>query len=440
MAQVINDPYRNQSQKDYTANQPYVNGVSALLSGLIQGKTQELVQRKEQQKTASGLQHLLKIPSKEAHHLASLDPKLLEHVVKSKLAEPSRQAYAQGLNQIFGSDQKQQQQQNQMIPDNQSNMIMQDQSQNNPDIQQAMSVKNQQQDLQQGAIPQLGELNEKQASDLANLSLKKQKMTLEEKREQRRFEHEEKKFAHEMRKDALDETKEIRKELFGKKKAANNALESISRLEELEKEGLPTAGWSEFVKNAGLDIAALNGAPAEEYNKIAANFVRDAKAIFGNRLTDVDLQQFLKTVPSLSNSPEGRKRINANLKRIANLDIAAVDAFNDIVKKNDGIPPLDLDSQLDEALEKKRDSVYEKFKADLQKPVPASQNKFLTAAASVGGSALGTLGSAASHTASKSGPLITGALLGGRFGGPYGAAAGGAIGLLGSSVFDFLRK
>lgn len=394
MIQVINDPNRGHS--------PYLRGISSALEGLISHKTNELAQRSQRANTASGLQHLLNIPAQEAHHLASLDPQLLEHVVKSKLAEPSRQAYAQGLQQILGGGN---------VPSSAQMMSGQNATMENvPSARGAGAAPESQ-------IPQLMELNEKQAGELATLALKKQKMTQEER-----------KFQHQLKKDALSETKEIRKDLFSKKKAAQEAIESINRLEELEKEGLPTAGWNEFVKNAGLDIPALSGAPAEEYNKIAANFIRNAKAIFGSRLTDKDIEYFLKTVPSLANSPEGRKRINANLKRIANLDVAAVEAYNDIVKSNGGIPPLDLDVQLDEALDKKREGVYKKFKEDLQKEVPEAQNKLITTAGSIAGSALGKLGK-----------ILPGAAIGSRFG-PTGALAGGALGLFGGDIFDFLRK
>lgn len=395
MVQVINDPNRG--------NSPYLRGISSALEGLISHKTNELAQRTQRSNTASGLQQLLNIPAHEAHNLAALDPQLLEHVVKSKLSEPSRQAYAQGLQQILGGAN---------VPSSAQMMSGQNAEMENVPSSQGSGA------APESQIPQLMELNEKQAGELATLALKKQKMTQEEK-----------KFQHQLKKDALAETKEIRKDLFSKKKAAQEAIESINRLEELEKEGLPTAGWNEFVKNAGLDIPALSGAPAEEYNKVAANFIRNAKAIFGSRLTDKDIEYFLKTVPSLANSPEGRKRINANLKRIANLDVAAVEAYNDIVKKNDGIPPLDLDVQLDEALDKKREVVYKKFKEDLEKEVPAAQNKLITTAGSVAGSVLGKIGKAA-----------PGAIVGGRVGGLPGAITGGALSLFGGDIFDFLRR
>lgn len=203
------------------------------------------------------------------------------------------------------------------------------------------------------------------------------------------------------------QTKEARaegKELRDKKKAAKDTIEDINRLEELEKEGLAGAGAVEFYKNAGLDIPSLIGAPSEEYNKIAANFVRNAKSMFGSRLTDADLNQFLKTVPSLSNSPEGRKRINSNLKKIARLDIEYADTYRDIVKSNKGTIPFDLEEQLDDKMDKKREVIYQQFKKDLHKPVPKGESAILTGIlASVGGALgapgkiLGKIGGAVGH-------------------------------------------
>jgi len=236
----------------------------------------------------------------------------------------------------------------------------------------------------------------------------------------------ERKLEHDIKKEALSETKDIRKELFAKKNAAMDMLENIREMEDLEQEGLPGAGYVKLLEDFGLDIPALLGAPAEQYNKIAATFVKNAKAQFGNRLTDTDLKEFLKQVPSLSNSPEGRKRINATLKRMANLEIASAEAYEDIVTKNGGIPPLDLDLQLSKALDKKREGVYKQFKKDLAKEVPAGESSLTTALLSSAGKIAGKIPGAI-----KGG--LEGAALGayaGSKGGPITALGGAGLGAL----------
>ncbi|MEK6884942.1 MAG: hypothetical protein AABY22_35250, partial [Nanoarchaeota archaeon] len=41
----------------------------------------------------------------------------------------------------------------------------------------------------------------------------------------------------------------------------------------------------------------------EEFQKIEANFLRNAKQYFGGRISNYEVEQFLKTIPSLSQSP-----------------------------------------------------------------------------------------------------------------------------------------
>ncbi len=421
------------------------SGLSGALQGLAESKLQQIQKQHEYKSNYSGLQ-ALGIPN--AEQLAHLDSASLQQIIKHNLEAPSRQAYAQSLQGLLGGEQQQPQQQGIAPQAQQTQSPLQninpaqrqrlEQYLNSPAAQksgnseQILKLKKAlampfEQPTQPQAIPgqntqeQLpviqGGLNERQATELAKLGLQKQKMTAADKRHEKQLEHD-------LKKEALKETKEIRKDLFAKKKSAQDTIEAINRFEELEKEGLPSAGWSDLLKNAGLDIPSLLGASGEEYNKVAANFVRNAKAVFGSRLTDTDLNQFLKTVPSLSNSPEGRKRINANLKRVANLDKYAVDAYEDILKDNKGIPPLDLDLKLDKALDQKREAVYKQFKKDLEKEVPATQNT----AATLLQSGIGTL----IGGAKKALPTAIGYAVGGPVGAGLGAASSLLYNLFGS--------
>ena len=185
-------------------------------------------------------------------------------------------------------------------------------------------------------------------------------------------------------------TQQERKDLAERAKSAKNVLEDLNRFEELEKEGkLDTPGYVEFLERSGLDIPALMNPGSEEFNKIANNFVRDAKNYYGGRVSNFEVEQFLKTVPSLSQSPEGRKRVIANLRR---LNQGAVEYFNtarEITKENDGVPPYDLAEQVEERMEDKSKKLADRFKEDLKKPVPKGQNKLITALQATGGSILG---------------------------------------------------
>ena len=113
-------------------------------------------------------------------------------------------------------------------------------------------------------------------------------------------------------------TKDLRDTITNEAKASNGDLRDLERIEELEKEGkLDTPGYVEFLKRSGLNIPALQNEGSEEFQKITQNFMRNAKQYFGGNISNFEVEQFLKTIPSLSQSPEGRKRVISNMKRIA---------------------------------------------------------------------------------------------------------------------------
>lgn len=190
--------------------------------------------------------------------------------------------------------------------------------------------------------------------------------------------------------EAFKLTKQERSDILKAGRKAEQQLEDLNRMEELEKEGkLDTPGYAEFLKRSGLDIPALMDVGSEEFNKIAANFIGGAKDALGGRVTNFELEQFLKTIPSLSQSPEGRKRVIANLKRIKRTEIEYKNALKEVIKDNKGVPPLDLLEEIDDRIGKKLDKISTQFREDLSKKVPKGQNKLITALQTLAGSAIG---------------------------------------------------
>lgn len=421
------------------------SGLSTGLQQLMQMKLQDMQQRQGQQRQSLGLQALGFQPE-VAQQLALLPESTLKEVVKQQLMAPQQAAFASALGELFGQPQPQQemalftqdqQQPSQSLPQGLQSLIggqpqlaslalegllkPQGQLQQPLGMQQQISQESvaipegQRKDIIPIAQPRL---NEKQATEIAKLRLQKEKMSTKERAESFKL------------------TKDIRKDILDKAKAARQNLHDLDRMEELQKEGkLDTPGYVEFLKRSGLDIPALMNPGSEEFAKITANFMRDAKAIFGNRVSNFEMEQFLKALPSLSQSPIGRNRVIANLKYINRASLAYNEAMKDVVAKNKGIPPLDLAEQIDDQIENKLDVLARKFKDDLSKPVPKGQNKLITALQSVGGTIAGRLPKAAAGAG-------VGALAASKFGGPIGtlggAALGGLAGLSGLSLKDLI--
>lgn len=188
-------------------------------------------------------------------------------------------------------------------------------------------------------------------------------------------------------------SKDVVHEINQKAKAAKEDLRDLDRLEELQNSGkLDSPGYHEFLTRSGLDISALRDPSSEEFQKIQANFIRNAKNYFGARISNYEVENFLKAIPTLSNSNAGRSRIFANLKRIARGAQEYNEAYKEVIKENKGIPPFDLESKIDDKIDKRLDRVAEDFRKDLAKPVPKEQNRLVTALQAITGSALGLPG------------------------------------------------
>lgn len=230
-------------------------------------------------------------------------------------------------------------------------------------------------------------------------------------------------------------TKDVRHEIVQKARAAKQDLRDLDRLEELQNTGkLDTPGYTEFLNKAGLDIQALKSPESEEFQKIQANFLRNAKQYFGGRISNFEVESFLKTIPSLSNSNEGRKRVIANLKNISRGAVEYNEAMKEVIAENKGVPPFDLEERIEDKIDKRMEKISEQFKKDLAKSVPKEQNRLITALQTGAGKVAGNLGKG-----------LLGAGLGAAGGsrlGPQGALAGGVAGglagLAGASVKDFI--
>ena len=125
--------------------------------------------------------------------------------------------------------------------------------------------------------------------------------------------------------------------------------ESVTKKKSLEKQGqsfedlkklspkIPQ-GFSRFFYDKGGNIRPLAQTlklvpkEAEEYVKIINDFTTQAKDSYGSRVTNFDLQQFMKRLPTLANSEEGRELIIDRMRVQVEADKAYYDALQKVYK------------------------------------------------------------------------------------------------------------
>lgn len=90
----------------------------------------------------------------------------------------------------------------------------------------------------------------------------------------------------------------------------------------------------------------------QAYSKIINDFTTAAKDSYGARVTNFDLQQFMKRLPMLSNTKEGRDLIFDYMKKVKEIDIrrnkALIDVYNQY--KLNGISQEDAERAVDDML------------------------------------------------------------------------------------------
>lgn len=168
---------------------------------------------------------------------------------------------------------------------------------------------------------------------------------------------------------AYTATKDIRKQIIDDKRTAEKDINAINHQEELEKSGnLISPGYYSALKKAGLDIPALLGSPeSEAYIKSTQQFLGNARQVYGGRVTNFELEQFMKSIATLENTPEGRKIILQQMKNLAQAKISRYNAMEKILADNKGVPPFDLNEQIERVAGKKLDKLSKKFTQSINK-------------------------------------------------------------------------
>lgn len=116
----------------------------------------------------------------------------------------------------------------------------------------------------------------------------------------------------------------------------------------------PLAGAAKsLIKSGSPDI--------EEFEKLSADFVKNAKQYFGSRLTDADLRVFMQTLPTLMQTDAGKKKVIENLSSLNELAQIESKTARSIIRDNGGIPPIDIEQQVKDKIADRADRIAKRF-------------------------------------------------------------------------------
>lgn len=158
-------------------------------------------------------------------------------------------------------------------------------------------------------------------------------------------------------------------------KAAKAAKESNARLSRMKHlldkgnvqthtllRGLRTLGHIPYLGPIFNAVNSMISNPdTQEFEKLSSEFVKDAKPFFGNRMTQQEVELYLKTVPNLLQSAAGQKRVIRNLQIFNDAADLRQKAMSQIIKDNGGKRPRDLDELIEDRIGNNLDALHQEF-------------------------------------------------------------------------------
>lgn len=74
-----------------------------------------------------------------------------------------------------------------------------------------------------------------------------------------------------------------------------------------------------FLEELGIPLGALQDPSSELYNKLSLDLLKGLPETYGNRILKVEVENFLETIPRLSNSADGRRMIASNMLKLGEM-------------------------------------------------------------------------------------------------------------------------
>lgn len=128
-------------------------------------------------------------------------------------------------------------------------------------------------------------------------------------------------------------------------------------------------------RSGDILIPALASPEAQQFAKTINDFTRQAKDSYGSRVTNFDLNQFMRRLPTLANSAKGRKRILEQMNIINDLDKMYEETLHNVFEEHGGVRNIDYDRATDIAFKKfQKDSAP--LKTQLKESVQADKREF----------------------------------------------------------------
>jgi len=165
------------------------------------------------------------------------------------------------------------------------------------------------------------------------------------------------------------DTKSYFDETMKSGKAARENDMRLKRMSALLKKGKLTSPAFYNILNTidkglfgfGVNLKFLMNPDSQEFEKLSTDFTKNAKDIFGSRVTQSEIQLFLKTIPTLSQTDAGKRRVIRNWKMLNEAGKLKKKAMLEIIEMNGGQRPAGLQVLVEKKVGPKLDQLARQF-------------------------------------------------------------------------------
>jgi hypothetical protein len=93
----------------------------------------------------------------------------------------------------------------------------------------------------------------------------------------------------------------------------------LLQMRNIKDEDLVSPTAATFLEAVGIPLGALEDPSSELYHKLSQDLLKGLPETYGSRILKVEVDNFLKTIPTLLNSPDGRRMIASNMLKLGEM-------------------------------------------------------------------------------------------------------------------------
>lgn len=162
---------------------------------------------------------------------------------------------------------------------------------------------------------------------------------------------------------SYERTKEFRDKTTSAYRSWNTDTQPrLLQMQILNDKNLASSSTVAFAESIGLPVSLFSNPDTELYDKLSHELLKGLPDTFGSRILKVEVDNFLRTIPTLDNSVDGRRRIIASSLKIGEMRKALYDEMRSLESEYEDQPlPRDFEQKAVERAEPRMQQITKEF-------------------------------------------------------------------------------